>query len=80
VLVPAPDYPLWTAVVSLSGGTPVHYRCDEAAAGCPIWTTSAPRSRRTPRRIVVINPNNPTGALYPDELLRGIVELAREHG
>jgi aspartate/methionine/tyrosine aminotransferase len=80
VLVPAPDYPLWTAVVSLSGGTPVHYRCDEATAGCPIWTTSAPRSRRAPRRIVVINPNNPTGALYPDELLRGIVELAREHG
>ena len=79
VLVPAPDYPLWTAAAALSGGTPVHYLCDEAPAGCPTSTTSAARSRRAPRRIVVINPNNPTGALYPDELLKEIVEIARQH-
>ena len=79
VLVPAPDYPLWTAAVSLSGGRPVHYRCDEQAD----WTPDIAdiRARITPktRGIVVINPNNPTGALYPTELLQQIVELARQH-
>ncbi len=79
VLVPAPDYPLWTAAVSLSGGTPVHYICDEAAEWMP--DIEDIRSKITPRTraIVVINPNNPTGALYPDELLLQIVQVAREH-
>ena len=80
VLVPAPDYPLWTAAVSLSGGRPVHYLCDEANGWLPDLDDM--RSRITPntRAIVVINPNNPTGALYPDEILRGIIDLAREFG
>jgi alanine-synthesizing transaminase len=79
VLIPAPDYPLWTAVVGLSGGTPVHYLCDEQAG----WTPDIADIRRriTPRTkgIVVINPNNPTGALYPPEVLLEIVEVARQH-
>ena len=79
VLVPAPDYPLWTAGVSLSGGRPVHYLCDEQAD----WTPDIADIRRkiTPntRAIVVINPNNPTGTLYPTEVLQQIVELARQH-
>ncbi len=79
VLVPAPDYPLWTAAVSLSGGRPVHYLCDAQAD----WTPDIAdiRAKITPntRGIVVINPNNPTGALYPTELLMQIVELARQH-
>ena len=79
VLVPAPDYPLWTAAVSLSGGRPVHYLCDEQAD----WTPDIADIRRkiTPntRAIVVINPNNPTGTLYPPEVLQQIVELARQH-
>jgi alanine-synthesizing transaminase len=79
VLVPAPDYPLWTAAVSLSGGRPVHYLCDEASDWMP--DVEDIRARITPRTraIVVINPNNPTGALYPPELLAQIVELARAH-
>jgi len=79
VLVPMPDYPLWTAAVSLSGGTPVHYLCDEAAGWVPDLEDI--RSKITPRTraLVMINPNNPTGALYPDELLREIVEIARTH-
>jgi alanine-synthesizing transaminase len=79
VLVPAPDYPLWTAAVSLSGGRPVHYRCDEQADWFP--DIDDMRTKITPRTrgIVVINPNNPTGALYPSELLLQIVELARQH-
>lgn len=79
MLVPAPDYPLWTAAVSLSGGTPVHYLCDEANGWMPDLQDI--RAKITPRTkgIVVINPNNPTGALYSDELLRGIIEIAREH-
>ncbi|NML15366.1 pyridoxal phosphate-dependent aminotransferase [Azohydromonas caseinilytica] len=79
ILVPAPDYPLWTAAVSLSGGRPVHYVCDEQAD----WTPDLDDIRRkiTPntKGIVVINPNNPTGALYPPEVLREIVEIARQH-
>ncbi|HRN75104.1 pyridoxal phosphate-dependent aminotransferase [Ottowia sp.] len=80
MLVPAPDYPLWTAVASLSGGRPVHYLCDEDNGWMP--SLADIRAKITPRTkaIVVINPNNPTGALYSDELLRGIVEIAREHG
>ncbi|MBB3178869.1 pyridoxal phosphate-dependent aminotransferase [Variovorax sp. Sphag1AA] len=80
LLLPAPDYPLWTAVASLSGGKPVHYLCDEDNGWMP--SLDDIRAKVTPRTkgIVVINPNNPTGALYSDELLKGIVEIAREHG
>ncbi len=80
VLVPAPDYPLWTAAVSLSGGTPVHYICDESNDWMP--DPADIRARITPhtKAIVIINPNNPTGALYSDELLLEIVAIAREHG
>ncbi len=80
VLIPAPDYPLWTASVALSGGTPVHYRCDEAADWMPDLVDMAAKITPRTRAIVVINPNNPTGALYPDEVLLEIVELARAHG
>jgi alanine-synthesizing transaminase len=80
LLLPSPDYPLWTAATSLSGGTPVHYRCAEADGWMPDLDDL--RARITPRTkgIVVINPNNPTGALYSDELLREIVAIARLHG
>ncbi len=79
VLLPAPDYPLWTAAVNLSGGTPRHYLCDEGAGWLPDLDDI--RSKITPRTraIVIINPNNPTGALYPDTLLQEIVSIAREH-
>jgi alanine-synthesizing transaminase len=79
VLVPAPDYPLWTAAVTLAGGTPRHYICDEQNDWMPDLADM--RSKITPntRAIVIINPNNPTGALYSDELLREVVEIAREH-
>ncbi len=80
LLLPSPDYPLWTAAASLSGGTPVHYLCDEANGWMPDLDDI--RAKITPRTkgIVVINPNNPTGALYSDALLKGIVAIAREHG
>jgi len=80
MLLPAPDYPLWTAAASLSGGTPVHYMCDEANGWMP--NLDDIRAKITPRTkaIVVINPNNPTGALYSDALLLAIVAIAREHG
>jgi len=80
LLLPAPDYPLWTAATSLSGGTPVHYMCEEANGWMPDMDDI--RRKITPRTkgIVVINPNNPTGALYADDLLQSIVILAREHG
>ena len=80
MLIPAPDYPLWTAAVSLSGGVPVHYRCDESAGWMPDLADI--RAKVTPRTkgIVVINPNNPTGALYSNALLRGIIDIAREFG
>jgi alanine-synthesizing transaminase len=79
VLIPSPDYPLHTAVVSLSGGTPVHYRCDEASDWMPDLDDI--RAKVTPRTkaIVVINPNNPTGALYPLPVLEALVEIARQH-
>ena len=79
ILVPAPDYPLWTASVVLSGGVPVHYICDEASDWYP--DIEDMRRKITPKTkgIVIINPNNPTGALYPDEILRKIADLAREH-
>jgi alanine-synthesizing transaminase len=80
LLLPTPDYPLWTAATSLSGGTPVHYLCDEANRWMP--NLADIRAKITPRTkaIVVINPNNPTGVLYSDDLLNGIVAIAREHG
>ncbi len=79
MLLPAPDYPLWTAATTLSGGTPVHYVCDEVNGWMP--NLADIRAKITPKTkaIVVINPNNPTGALYADELLRGMVDIAREH-
>ena len=79
LLVPSPDYPLWTAATSLSGGKPVHYLCDEDNGWMP--NLADIRAKITPRTkgIVVINPNNPTGALYSDELLKGIIAIAREH-
>jgi alanine-synthesizing transaminase len=79
VLVPAPDYPLWTAAVTLAGGTPRHYLCDETKDWNPDLADM--RSKITPktRAIVVINPNNPTGAVYSDETLKAIIQLAREH-
>ena len=80
ILVPAPDYPLWTAAVSLSGGKPVHYRCDEQSGWLPDLADIRRKVTPRTRGIVVINPNNPTGALYPDDLLRDIVEFARTHG
>ena len=79
VLVPAPDYPLWTAAVSLGGGTPRHYLCDEGAGWLPDIADIKAKITPNTRAIVVINPNNPTGALYPDEVLKEIVELARQH-
>jgi alanine-synthesizing transaminase len=80
LLLPMPDYPLWTAATSLSGGTPVHYLCDEANGWMP--NIGDIRKKITPRTkaIVVINPNNPTGVLYSTELLQQIVDIAREHG
>jgi len=80
LLLPAPDYPLWTAVASLSGGKPVHYLCNEANGWIPDLDDI--RAKITPRTkgIVVINPNNPTGVVYPDDVLREIVAIAREHG
>jgi alanine-synthesizing transaminase len=80
MLLPAPDYPLWTAAVSLSGGTPVHYRCDEDNGWMPNLDDIRAKITPNTKGIVVINPNNPTGALYSDELLKALVEIAREHG
>lgn len=79
MLIPAPDYPLWTAAVSLAGGTPVHYQCDEQANWYPDLNDIEKRVTKKTRGIVVINPNNPTGACYPREILEGIVEIARKH-
>ncbi|MFZ2629061.1 MAG: pyridoxal phosphate-dependent aminotransferase [Rugosibacter sp.] len=79
VLIPAPDYPLWTAAVSLSGGTPRHYLCDEGAGWLPDLDDIRAKITPNTRAIVIINPNNPTGALYPDDLLKEIVDIARTH-
>ena len=80
LLIPAPDYPLWTAAVSLSGGTPVHYNCVEENGWMPDLEDIRSKINKHTKGIVVINPNNPTGALYSDELLKGIIQIAREHG
>lgn len=79
MLIPAPDYPLWTAAVRLSGGYAVHYRKDEQSDWCPDIKDIRNKITEKTRGIVVINPNNPTGAIYPDQILEEIVQLAREH-
>ncbi|WP_432724152.1 pyridoxal phosphate-dependent aminotransferase [Jeongeupia wiesaeckerbachi] len=80
VLVPMPDYPLWTAAVSLAGGRPRHYLCDEANGWLPALDDIRAKISDKTKALVIINPNNPTGALYPDEVLRELVQIAREHG
>ena len=80
LLLPAPDYPLWTAAASLSGGKPVHYLCDESKGWEPDLDDMRAKISPRTKGIVVINPNNPTGALYADATLRAIVALARQHG
>jgi len=80
VLIPSPDYPLWTAAVSLSSGSPVHYRCDEQAGWFPDLDDIKSKITSKTRAIVLINPNNPTGAVYDKALLQDVVNLAREHG
>lgn len=79
VLVPSPDYPLWTACVTLAGGNPVHYICDEEAEWYPDIDDIKRKITDRTKAIVIINPNNPTGALYPKEVLQQIVDVAREH-
>ena len=79
VLVPSPDYPLWTACVNLAGGTAVHYVCDEDSEWYPDIDDMRSKITDKTKAIVIINPNNPTGALYPKEVLQQIVDLAREH-
>ena len=79
VLVPMPDYPLWTAAVTLAGGTARHYLCDEATGWLPDLKDMEAKITANTRGIVVINPNNPTGALYPRETLEGDIEIARRH-
>ncbi|MGV9770238.1 pyridoxal phosphate-dependent aminotransferase [Microbacterium sp. NPDC003461] len=79
VLIPAPDYPLWTAMTSLSGGTPVHYLCDEENGWQPDLDDIRAKITPQTKALVVINPNNPTGAVYSRELLEGIAQIAREH-
>ena len=80
VLVPAPDYPLWTACVNLAGGKAVHYLCDEESDWMPDLADMEAKITDRTKAVVVINPNNPTGALYPKEVLEQIVEIARRHG
>lgn len=79
VLVPSPDYPLWTAAVSLAGGTPRHYLCDEGAGWMPDLDDMRSKISDKTRALVIINPNNPTGALYPDDMLKALIQIAREH-
>ncbi|GLZ45460.1 aminotransferase AlaT [Actinomycetospora sp. NBRC 106375] len=80
VLVPAPDYPLWTAVATLAGGRAVHYRCDESADWFPDLDDVAAKITDRTKALVIINPNNPTGAVYSEEVLTGLLDLARRHG
>ena len=79
-LLPAPDYPLWTAAVSLSGGVPRHYLCDETSGWLPALDDLERKVSERTKALVIINPNNPTGALYPDDMLRALVDFARRHG
>ncbi|PJE97414.1 aminotransferase [Streptomyces carminius] len=79
VLIPTPDFPLWTAVTTLAGGRPVHYLCDEGADWFPDLDDLAAKITDRTRALVIINPNNPTGAVYPREILEGMLDLARRH-
>jgi alanine-synthesizing transaminase len=79
VLIPAPDFPLWTAVTTLAGGRAVHYLCDEGAAWLPDLADMAAKITSRTRAVVIINPNNPTGAVYPREMLEAMLDLARRH-
>ena len=79
ILIPAPDYPLWTGAVSLAGGTPVHYRCDEDNGWNPDLADIEAKVTENTHAIVIINPNNPTGAVYSPEIVRGLVDIARRH-
>ncbi|CAM5730404.1 aminotransferase AlaT [Streptomyces badius] len=80
VLIPAPDFPLWTAVTTLAGGKAVHYVCDEESDWNPDLADMASKITDRTKAVVIINPNNPTGAVYPREILEGILDLARRHG
>ncbi|NQV71016.1 MAG: pyridoxal phosphate-dependent aminotransferase [Pseudohongiella sp.] len=80
VLIPSPDYPLWTASVSLAGGQPVHYICDESSDWFPDIADIESKISKNTRALVIINPNNPTGAVYSKELLLQLIELSRKHG
>lgn len=79
ILVPAPDYPLWTGAVTLTGGTPVHYRCDEANGWNPDLADIESKITERTHALVIINPNNPTGAVYSDDVVRGLLDIARRH-
>lgn len=79
VLIPAPDYPLWTAAVSLSGGTPIHYECDELKTWFPDIEDIESKISKQTRALVIINPNNPTGAVYSKKILLDLIEVARRH-
>ncbi|MGO4132588.1 pyridoxal phosphate-dependent aminotransferase [Janibacter sp. RAF52] len=79
ILVPAPDYPLWTGAVSLAGGTPVHYRCDEGNGWNPDLADIEAKITDATQALVIINPNNPTGAVYSPEIVRGLIDIARRH-
>ncbi len=79
VLVPAPDYPLWTGAVTLAGGVPVHYRCDESQGWVPDLQDIESKITEATFAIVIINPNNPTGAVYSADVVRGLVDIARKH-
>ena len=79
ILVPAPDYPLWTGAVTLAGGTPVHYRCDESNGWNPDLADIEAKITENTHALVIINPNNPTGAVYSQDIVRGLVDIARRH-
>jgi len=79
ILVPAPDYPLWTGAVTLSGGTPVHYRCDEETGWSPDLEDIESKITENTHAIVIINPNNPTGAVYSEDTVKALVDIARRH-
>ena len=79
ILIPAPDYPLWTATATLSGGKVVHYICDEQSEWYPDMDDIRRKITDKTKAIVIINPNNPTGAVYPKDVLEQIVQIAREH-
>ncbi len=79
VLVPAPDYPLWTGAITLAGGTPVHYRCDEQQDWYPDLDDIRSKISSRTKAMVIINPNNPTGAVYPESVIKELIEIARSH-